>query len=185
MSLFLNASVCVYVFVHKVCVRINHACGFTFMHMCMYLPVFRSVFISMLLNVCVPLSVCEWACVCNVYLLLSAEVCISASACFHMYLPEREDTSTIFRIQAHLCAYCNGACVCMHVYVSVRARPAAACVTLVNIKAALCFAELTNLSHPSPRAAFETHTAGLGSGLWTLNHSLPRPPCSSPYQIIL
>lgn len=63
-------------------------------------------------------------------------------------------------------------CVCVytvkvpaHVYVSACARPAAARVTLVNIKAALCFAELTNLSHPSPRAAFETHTAGLGSGL--------------------
>lgn len=67
---------------------------------------------------------------------------------------------------------CIRECVC--------ARPAAACVTLVNIKAARCFAELTNLSHPSPRAAFETHTAGLGSGLWTLSHSLPRPPCSSP-----
>lgn len=53
----------------------------------------------------------------------------------------------------------------MHVYMSVCARPAAARVTLVNIKAAPRFAELTNLSHPSPRAAFETHTAGLGSGL--------------------
>lgn len=50
--------------------------------------------------------------------------------------------------------------------VSVRARPAAARVTLVNIKAASCFAELTNLSHPTPRAAFETHTAGLHSALW-------------------
>lgn len=49
--------------------------------------------------------------------------------------------------------------------VSVRARPAAARVTLVNIKAASCFAELTNLSHPTPRAAFETHTAGLHSAL--------------------
>ena len=70
-----------------------------------------------------------------------------------------------------ICKYCKGVCVC----VCVRARPAAR-VTLVNIKAALRPAELTNLSHPSPRAAFETHTGGLGSALWTLNHSLPRPP---------
>lgn len=64
-------------------------------------------------------------------------------------------------------------------------RPAAACVILVNIKAALCFAELTNLSHPSPRAAFETHTASLGSALWTLNHFLlcahPALPCIKLY----
>lgn len=34
-------------------------------------------------------------------------------------------------------------------------------VTLVNIKAVLYLAELTNLSHPLPRAAFETHTGGV------------------------
>lgn len=44
-------------------------------------------------------------------------------------------------------------------------RRAAERVTLVNIKAALCLAELMNRSHPSPRAAFETHTAVLGSAL--------------------
>ena len=78
------------------------------------------------------------------------------------------------------CKSCKGVCVCVCVCVCVRvrARPAAASVTLVNIKAALRPAELTNLSHPSPRAAFETHTDGLGSALWTLNHSLPRPPAS-------
>lgn len=57
---------------------------------------------------------------------------------------------------------CVDACI---QYVSVCARPAAARVTLVNIKAARCFAELTNLSHPTPRAAFETHTPGLRSAL--------------------
>lgn len=33
-----------------------------------------------------------------------------------------------------------------------------------------------NLSHPSPRAAFETHTSGRASALWTLNHARSLKP---------
>lgn len=57
-------------------------------------------------------------------------------------------------------------CMCTRVSVC-----AAAHVTQVNIKAELCFAELTNLLHPSPRAAFETHTTSLCTGLWTQSFS--------------
>lgn len=50
-------------------------------------------------------------------------------------------------------------------------------VTLVNIKAALYLAELTNLSHPLPRAAFETHTGGVH--FRSLNTILLNPSSSS------
>lgn len=50
-------------------------------------------------------------------------------------------------------------------------------VTLVNIKAALYLAELTNLSHPLPRAAFETHTGG--TRFRSLNTILLNPSSSS------
>lgn len=70
------------------------------------------------------------------------------------------------------CGQVCGICVC-----GCRHR-----VTLVNIKAALYLAELTNLSHPLPRAAFETHTGGLHFS--SLNTIL-RNPSSSSCRIII
>lgn len=155
------------------------------LHSCVVYLCWFHVIECLCANKCVQtkdVSWCTWPCVCNVYLWVrigaSSCICLKARTCA---LSFASLCVCVCTVTVPLCV-CS---VCMYVYVSACSGPAAACVTLVNIKAALYFAELTNLSHPWPRAAFETHTASLGSALWTLNLFLPRPPCSSLYQIIL
>lgn len=121
------------------------------------------VFVPTGLNLCIKLPEC-------------AELVITASALIYVCVGAYKHTCAL------LCLRVDSICTWLCMLLRLCVRPAAARVTLVNFKAVLCSAELTNLSHPSPRAAFETDTDGLGSAL-SIMLSLAHPalPCIKLY----